>query len=86
MLFFTKIVKEAKKKLRCDGVQNIHNGYGGKTATDGTLRRAEEGPYMLHAPPTAHMVDTLGKYKWRHHGDYSISTLNPPNHSKSSEN
>ena len=43
MLFFTKIVKEAKKKLRCDGVQNIHNGYGGKTATDGTLRRAEEG-------------------------------------------
>ena len=43
---------------------------------------------MLHAPPTAHMVqsiptlavavDTLGEYKWRHRGDFSISTLNPP--------
>ena len=44
---------------------------------------------MLHAPPTAHMVqsiptlavavDTLGEYKWRHRGDFSISTLNPLN-------
>ena len=42
---------------------------------------------MLHAPPTAHMVqsifsfavavDTLGGYNWRHHGDFSISTFNP---------
>ena len=42
---------------------------------------------MLHAPPTAHMVqtiptlavvvDTLGEYKWHHRGDFSISTLNP---------
>ena len=56
--------------------------------TDGTLIRAEEGPKVLHAPPTAHMVqsiptlavavDTLGEYKWRHRGDFSISTLNPP--------
>ena len=56
--------------------------------TDRTLIRAEEGPKVLHAPPTAHMVqsiptlavavDTLGEYKWRHHGDFSISTLNAP--------
>ena len=56
--------------------------------TDRTLIRAEEGPKVLHAPPTAHMVqsiptlavavDTLGEYKWRHRGDFSISTLNPP--------
>ena len=55
--------------------------------TDGTLIRAEEGPKVLHAPLTAHMVqsiptlavavDTLGEYKWRHRGDFSISTLNP---------
>ena len=55
--------------------------------TDGTLIRAEEGPKVLHAPPTAHMVqsiptlavavDALGEYKWRHHGDFSISTFNP---------
>ena len=55
--------------------------------TDGTLIRAEEGPKVLHAPPTAHMVqsisslvtavDTLGGYNWRHRGDFSISTLNP---------
>ena len=42
---------------------------------------------MLHAPPTAHMVqsifsfavavDTLGGYNWRHRGDFSISTFNP---------
>ena len=59
-----------------------------RMCTDGTLIRAEEGPKVLHAPPTAHMVqsiptlavavDTLGEYKWRHHGDFSISTLNPP--------
>ena len=67
-----------------------------RPTTDGTLIRAEEGPKVLHAPPTAHMVqsiptlavavDALGEYKWRHHGDFSISTLNPPNHSKSSKN
>ena len=44
---------------------------------------------MLHAPPTAHMVqsifsfavavDTLGGYNWRHRGDFSISTFNPLN-------
>ena len=44
---------------------------------------------MLHAPPTALVVhsifslavavDTLGEYNWRHHGDFSISTFNPPN-------
>ena len=55
--------------------------------TDGTLIRAEEGPKVLHAPPTAHIVqsipilavavDTLGEYIWRHSGDFSISTLNP---------
>ena len=43
---------------------------------------------MLHAPPTADMVrsissfavavDTLGRYNWRHRGDFSISTFNPP--------
>ena len=45
------------------------------------------GTQLLHAPPTAHMVqsifsfavavDTLGRYNWRHHGDFSISTFNP---------
>ena len=54
------------------------------------------GTQLLHAPPTVHMVhsisslavavDTLGGYNWRHRGNFSISTLNPPNHSKSSEN
>ena len=44
---------------------------------------------MLHAPPTAHMVqsisslavavDTLGGYNWRHRGDFSISIFNPLN-------
>ena len=61
---------------------------GSLIITDRTLIRAEEGPEVLHAPPTAHMVqsistiavavDTLGENKWRHHGDFSISTLNPP--------
>ena len=47
------------------------------------------GTQLLHAPPTAHMVqsifsfavavDTLGGYNWRHRGDFSISTYNPPN-------
>ena len=46
------------------------------------------GTQLLHAPPTAHMVhsisslavavDTLGRYNWRHRGDFSISTFNPP--------
>ena len=45
------------------------------------------GTQLLHAPPTAHMVqsifsfavavDTLGGYNWRHRGDFSISTFNP---------
>ena len=46
------------------------------------------GTQSVTCPPTAHMVqsipslavafDTLGEYKWRHRGDFSISTLNPP--------
>ena len=49
--------------------------------TDGTLIRAEEGPKVLHAPPTAHMVpsistlavavNTIGGYNWRHCGDFT---------------
>ena len=49
--------------------------------TDRTLVRAEEGPKVLHAPLTAHMVqsiftlevavDNIGGYNWRHHGDFS---------------
>ena len=51
--------------------------------------KSEGGTHLLHAPPTAHMVhsifslavtvDTLGGYHWRHRGDFSISTFNPPN-------
>ena len=47
--------------------------------TDRTLIRSEEGPKGLAAPLTAYMaqtilsfpvvVDTLGGYNWRHHGD-----------------
>ena len=50
-----------------------------KIFTDRTLIRSEEGPKGLAAPPTAYMaqailslsvvVDTLGGYNWRHHGD-----------------
>ena len=46
--------------------------------TVGTLIRAEEGPKVLAAPPTAYMaqaifslpvaIDTLGGYNWRHRG------------------
>ena len=56
--------------------------------TDRSLKRAEEGPKVLHVPPTAHMVhsisspavavDTLGGYNRRHHSDFSISTFNLP--------
>ena len=64
--------------------------------TDRTLIRAEEGPKMLHAPLTAHMVqsistlamavDNIVGYNWRHHGNFSNSTLNPPNHTQGLKN
>ena len=50
----------------------------------------------VSCPPTAHMVqsistlavavDTLGGYKWRHRGDFSISTFNPPKRANLYEN
>ena len=79
-----KQVKDVEFSLEMSLDQSLKT-HVGETFTDGTILRAEAGPSAVGPPPLkAHFVqiiltltvaiDTLGEYKWRHRGDFRIST------------